>query len=253
MQTRRPKWLAMIGLAALACGGSTAQQQPAPAAAPAPDRQAAHRHGGRHEDNWSEDGHGHGPLGHRFEDAERWAREFDDPARDAWQKPTEVVRLLAIEPGMTVADLGAGTGYFMKYLSNAVGPEGHVLALDVEPSMIDYMRRRAEHEGLTNVEPRVVPFDDPAMAAGSVHRVLIVDTWHHIPDRIVYSGKLLAALAPGGTVTVVDFTLDAPHGPPAHARIPPEEVVRELSAAGFRAEVVPEDLPHQYVVRATKP
>lgn len=231
----------LVAVLAAACGGGQAETaghgQPGTAG-------HVHAHGGHGEA-------AHGPLVHRFEDAERWAREFDDPARDAWQRPDEVVRLLQISPGMTVADLGAGTGYFEKRISMAVGPTGRVLALDVERSMVEYMRRRAVREGLTNVQLRVVPFDDPQLAAGSVHRVLIVDTWHHIPDRPTYSAKLRAGLAPGGTITVVDFTLDAPHGPPPHARIPPEEVARELAAAGLRTEIVTEDLPEQYVVRAT--
>lgn len=197
--------------------------------------------------------HHHEPLVHRFDDARQWAREFDDPARDAWQKPAEVVALMAIPAGGTVVDLGAGTGYFMKHLSKAVGPAGRVLALDIEASMVAYMRERAAREGLANVEPRIVAGDDPGLGAGSVDRILIVDTWHHIPERPAYGRKLAAALARGGAVFVVDFTLDASHGPPAHARIPPEEAVRELEAAGLRAEVVPESLPEQYAVRARRP
>src|SRR5882672_603308 len=73
-----------------------------------------------------------GPLVHRFEHAEQWAKQFDDPARDAWQRPQEVVAALMIRPGMTVADIGAGTGYFEPWLSRAVGGSGMVLALDIE-------------------------------------------------------------------------------------------------------------------------
>lgn len=214
------------------------------ASAPSPAPREPHAHG---------HGHGHGPLVHRFDDPQRWAREFDDPDRDAWQRPEEVVRLMEIAPGATVADLGAGTGYFLKHLSKAVGPEGRVLALDIEPSMVEYMRDRATREGLANVEARVVAGDDPGLAAGSAHRVLIVDTWHHIPDRPAYGRKLAAGLAPGGAVLVVDFPLDGTRGPPPHARIAPEQVVRELEAAGMRAQIVEESLPDQYVVRARRP
>ena len=214
------------------------------ASAPSPAPREPHAHG---------HGHGHGPLVHRFDDPQRWAREFDDPDRDAWQRPEEVVRLMEIAPGATVADLGAGTGYFLKHLSKAVGPEGRVLALDIEPSMVEYMRDRATREGLANVEARVVAGDDPGLAVGSAHRVLIVDTWHHIPDRPAYGRKLAAGLAPGGAVLVVDFPLDGTRGPPPHARIAPEQVVRELEAAGMRAQIVEESLPDQYVVRARRP
>jgi len=213
--------LALIAVAA--CGG----------AAPAPAPQAHHAH-------------------HDFHDAAEWAKRFDDPSRDAWQKPDEVVALLQLRPGMTVADLGAGTGYFEPYLSRAVGERGHVLGLDVEPSMVAYLRDRAAREGLANVESRQVAPDDPGLAAGSVDRIVIVDTWHHLPDRPAYARKLAAALAPGGTVTIVDFTLESKMGPPPAEKISAERAAEELRAGGLRAEIVPESLPEQYVVRALR-
>src|SRR5262252_7396853 len=87
--------------------------------------------------------HTDGPMVHRFTNADHWAPIFDDPKRDAWQQPANVVAALALGPGMVVADIGAGTGYFEKRLADAVGADGRVLALDVEPDMIRYMRERA--------------------------------------------------------------------------------------------------------------
>jgi predicted methyltransferase len=199
--------------------------------------------------------HGHHGQGHDhdFSDVERFAAIFDDPERDEWQKPDEVVALMALEPGQTVADLGAGTGYFLSRLSNAVGPEGRVLGLDVEPNMVAHMEERIAHESLANVEARVVPTDDPGLEPASVDAILIVDTWHHIGEREVYSEKLFAALKPGGAVFVVDFTREAPHGPPAEMRLSPLTVAEELSSAGFEIGTLEETLPHQYMVQATKP
>ena len=195
----------------------------------------------------------HGPLVHRFEDPARWARVFDDPSRDAWQRPDDVIRITVIAPGMTVADLGAGTGYFLGRLARAVGPSGRVLALDVEEKLVGYMRDRAVREGLANVEAKVVPFDDPALPVGGVDRVLIVDTWHHIPERTAYTTKLARGLAPGGMVLVVDFTPESEHGPPRHARVPALDVVAELRAGGLEAVVVDEPLPEQYIVVGKRP
>ena len=195
----------------------------------------------------------HGPLVHRFENAEQWAKELDDPARDAWQRPADVLAALRIAPGMTVADVGAGTGYFLPHLSRAVGPAGKVLALDIEPDMVRYMKERAEREHLANVTPRVVPLDDPELPAGGVDRVLVVDTWHHIDGRPAYAAKLRAALAPGGAVFVVDFKLDATRGPPREHRLSPEQVAAELSQGGLVAEIVPAPLPEQYVVAGRRP
>jgi cyclopropane fatty-acyl-phospholipid synthase-like methyltransferase len=180
---------------------------------------------------------------HRFEHAEEWAKTFDDPARDAEQRPADVVAAMEMTPDMTVADIGAGTGYFEPYLSRAAG---HVLALDVEPDMVRYVKERAAREHLANVEAAVIATDDPRLPP--VDRVLIVDTWHHIPNRTAYAAKLRAALKPGGRVYIVDFKLEAKHGPPPHHRIPPEECVKELAAAGFTASVIPPALPEQYVV-----
>jgi len=190
----------------------------------------------------------HGPLGHRFENAEEWAKRFDDPARDAWQRPDEVIGLMAIEPGMRVVDLGAGTGYFLRRISKAVGSAGAVLALDIEPGMIDYMAERCRREGLTNTRPLRVPLDDPKLDPGSVHRILIVNTWHHIPDRTAYVKKLARALVPGGAVYVVDFTLESEHGPPREHRIEPERVARELIVGWFETKLIEDLLPEQYVV-----
>jgi SAM-dependent methyltransferase len=153
---------------------------------------------------------------------------------------------------MTVADLGAGTGYFEPYLSRAVGAGGRVLALDVEPDMVRHLRERAASEQLANVSAEVVATDDPKLPPASVDRVLVVDTWHHVPDREAYAKKLAAALTPGGMVAIVDFTREAAHGPPKHHRLDPEQVARELSAGGLEASIAPEALPDQYVVLGKK-
>jgi SAM-dependent methyltransferase len=188
-----------------------------------------------------------------FSDADRFAKHFDDPERDAWQRPTEVIAQLHLEPGQVVVDLGAGTGYFLPALSRAVGPEGRVLALDVEPKMIEHLGRRVQEQGLGNVTPRQVAADDPGLDEGSVARVLIVNTWHHLDDRAEYARKLARALAPDGEILIVDFTLDSDLGPPARHRLAPGQVVAELQGGGLRAEVIePEQLPKQYLVRARR-
>lgn len=244
-----------------ACGAEPHDppREPQPAAQP----QAA-GHAGRHdhhdhakgnvEGHGHEHGHGHGhgghggPLVHRFENADQWAKVFDDPARDAWQRPADVITALRLAPGMTAVDLGAGTGYFLPYLARAVGPSGRVIALDVEPDMVRYMNERAAREKLTNIQAKVVPIDDPGLSPRSADRILIVDTWHHIPSRPGYAAKLKAALKPGGLVAVVDFTKEAPHGPPKEHRLTAEQVVAELREAGFDATVEEEPLPDQYIV-----
>jgi predicted methyltransferase len=187
-----------------------------------------------------------------FSNAAALSKHFDGPARDAWQHPAEVIAALHIEPGSTVADVGTGTGYFVEHLSRAVGPDGKVLALDVEPNMVAFVDQRAAEHGWKNVSARVVTPDDPGLAPSSVARILIVNTWHHIDDRGRYAQKLATALTPDGEIWIVDFTRESDLGPPAQHRLPAEQVVRELESGGLHAEVVPEHLPKQYIVRATR-
>jgi SAM-dependent methyltransferase len=127
-----------------------------------------------------------------------------------------------------------------------------VLALDVEPQMVAYLKRRVKKEGMTNVIVQKVAPDDPGLAPGSVDRVLVVDTWHHLPQRAHYAAALNRALRPGGFVEVVDFTAESPEGPPAHARLSPATVIAELQAGGLSARAVTESLPLQYVVIGQK-
>jgi ubiquinone/menaquinone biosynthesis C-methylase UbiE len=192
-------------------------------------------------------------MHHRFDDADKWAQMFDAPDRDAWQRPDEVVTVMEPMPGQTIADVGAGTGYFLSRLSRAVGPEGRVLGIDIEPSMVDHMRSRADREGLKNVEALVAKADDPGLAPASADRILIVNTWHHIASRGAYAAKLRAALAPGGAVFIVDFTEEAERGPPREHRLSAEAVIAELIEGGLAAEVVAEGLPDQYIVRGRLP
>src|SRR5262245_63558641 len=106
---------------------------------------------------------------------------------------------------MTVADLGAGTGYFSVHLAKAVGEKGKVLAIDVEPNLVAYMKDRATKARLPQMTAVLAPPDDPKLPPRGVDLVLVVDTWHHIDDRLSYLKKLAAGLKPGGRVAVVDF------------------------------------------------
>ena len=215
---------------------------------------ASHDHAAHGHASHDHAGHGHkGTLNskgfhHDFSDAERWAKRFDSPDRPDWQKPESVMTLMGVEPGMTVADLGAGTGFFLGYLSKAVGAEGRVLALDVEQTLISHMTDRAQEAGWTNVETRHIPYDSPGLEPASVDRILIVNTWHHIDDRADYSAELLKALRPGGAVYVVDYTLESEDGPPKAHRLAPERVIAEMEGGGLEARMLEAELPRQYVI-----
>src|SRR5690606_41942522 len=138
-----------------------------------------------------------GGMHRRFEDAEAWARAFDDPQRDAWQRPDDVLRAMELTPAMRVADVGAGTGYFAVRLARAV-PDGEVIATDVEPDMVRYLDERARREQLDNLRALQSPHASSGLAEDSVDRILIVDVWHHLDDRVDYARDLAAAIRPGG-------------------------------------------------------
>ena len=181
---------------------------------------------------------------HSFQGAERWAHVFDDPGRDRWQKPHEVIQALALEPGARVADLGAGTGYFSARLANTL-PQGRVYAVDIEPDMVRYLGERAKREKLSNLQPVQGKPDDPALPE-AVDLVLLVDVYHHVEARTDYFRKLARLLRAGGRVAIVDFRLDSPQGPPRAARVAPDTVKAEMKAAGYALAAEHGFLPYQY-------
>jgi cyclopropane fatty-acyl-phospholipid synthase-like methyltransferase len=191
-------------------------------------------------------------MHHGFADADAWTKVFDDPARDEWQRPDDVLRALDLAPTMTVADVGAGTGYFAVRLARAV-PAGEVIATDVEPDMVRFLDERARREHLSNLRAIRATQTASGLAGQSVDRILVVDVWHHLADRIAYARDLSAALRPGGKLLVVDFTLAAHRGPPPNLRLPPEAIIADLTAAGLVATLLHVALPDQYMVEARRP
>jgi len=168
--------------------------------------------------------------------------------RDSWQRPGDVVAALELRPGDRVADLGAGEGYFVSYLSEAVGPEGRVYAVEVDEDLVSSLRDRFPPDD-GNVEAVLGGFEDPGLEEGSVDVVLIVNTYHHIEDRSDYFRRLRRDLRPGGRVAVIEpnsdlggllsLTLDEGHTSSAPA------VVDEMSQAGYRVHATHEILPVQ--------
>lgn len=186
----------------------------------------------------------HATHRHDFKGAEQWAKSFDDPKRDAWQKPHEVIQALVLAPASVVADIGAGTGYFAVRLAHMV-PQGKVYAVDTEPDMVAWLGKRAREAGLANL---VAHKAAPASAGlpEPVDLALLVDVYHHVEGRVAYFRNLRSMLKPGGRIAVIDFRATAPMGPPKAARIAPERVKAEMVEAGFRLSREHGFLPHQF-------
>ena len=183
-------------------------------------------------------------MDHRFDDPERYAKSFDDPARDAWQMPARVIDALKLADDASVADIGAGTGYFSLRLAKAV-PRGTVYAVDIEPRMLEHIRKRAETAGLANVVTVEGDAVGPRLPK-AVDLALVVDTYHHIPNRVAYFKGLAQRLTPGGRVAIVDFRKDAPEGPPVEFRFEAAQIIDEMTKAGYRLDVEHKFLPRQH-------
>ena len=133
---------------------------------------------------------------------------LEGPDRDAWQKPDLVMDALRVGEGSVVADVGAGGGWFTVRLARRVGPNGTVYAQDVQPQMVEAIRRRVQREGLRNVEVRLGTSSSPNIPAGALDAVLIVDTYPEvdIDDRVTFLRNLAGALKPKGRLGIVNYT-----------------------------------------------
>jgi len=190
---------------------------------------------------WPQSPHSHD---HSFGDAEKWAKVFDDPKRDAWQKPHQVIQALALKPDAVIADIGSGTGYFALRFAHMV-PKGRVYGLDTEPDMVKYLAERAKREGMANLTALAAAPGDPKLPE-KADLVVLVDVYHHIDGREAYFAKLRASLKPGGRVAIIDFRMESPEGPPQAARVSPGQVKAEFKRAGYALEKEHAFLPNQY-------
>ncbi len=223
--TMRTRWL-LIPMLLLAASPAFAQEH------------SMHHPGGQASPDQATPDH----MERRF-DAGEFAKVFDDPARDAWQMPDRIVSTLALTPGQRVADIGAGTGYFSVRLAKSPAAPT-VYGVDVEPSMIDYLRARAAKEQLRNIVPVLASADSPKLPE-PVDLVIVVDTYHHIPSRAVYFRNLQASMTPGARLVIIDFRKDSPDGPPVEFRFTEDQITSELGKAGFRLTARHDFLPRQ--------
>jgi ubiquinone/menaquinone biosynthesis C-methylase UbiE/phosphohistidine phosphatase SixA len=208
--------------------------------------------GAAHGAHGHEAAHEHHPMTeqdvHRLHsDRAAYIAMLEDPQRDAWQRPAQVVSALRLREGDSVADVGAGSGYFTLRLAGAVGAGGRVHAVDISRDMLSHLEQRVRAAGVPNVDLILAKPDDPLLAPGSVDLVFICDTWHHIDDRVRYLATLTRALKPGARVAIVDFyPRELPVGPPPSMKLSRDQVVGEFAAAGFHVAEEHDFLDYQY-------
>jgi arsenite methyltransferase len=180
-------------------------------------------------------------------DPKAYIGALEDPKRDAYQKPQEVLTALDIKPGEIIADIGAGSGYFTFRLARHVSERGTVYAVDVSPDMILDINRAIRDLKVTNVFSILAGPDDPLLPVTSVDRFFFSDSWHHIENQTKYLSLMKKMLKPNGEVVMIDFDKkETPVGPPLEMRIAREDLIKQMTSNGFRLAKEHTFLPYQY-------
>lgn len=192
-----------------------------------------------------------------FESArvEGWADAFERPGREVYDQRYRILDATGLREGMRVADIGAGTGLFSTLFARAVGPSGLVYAVDVSPGFIDGISARARAEGLTNIVPVRNTQQATGLEGASIDLAFVCDTYHHFEDPAAMLDSIRRALVPGGTLIIIDYRRLPDANSPwilSHVRAGRDQVVREVTGAGFRLAQAPELLHESYFLRFEK-
>jgi arsenite methyltransferase len=181
------------------------------------------------------------------QDSKAYIALLEDPERDAYQKPMEVIKALDLKEGEVIADIGSGSGYFSFRFSHHVGEKGKVYSVDINSDMILHINRRIRDQNVKNVVTILAAADDPLLPDASIDRFFICDTWHHVEKQAEYLARLRRMLKPGGQIIMIDFQKrELPVGPPTGMKIAREDLVRQMESAGFSLSREYTFLPYQY-------
>jgi SAM-dependent methyltransferase len=171
------------------------------------------------------------------------------PERIQEEQPDKMLDALRIRPGMTVADIGAGVGYHAFRIATRVGPEGRVLATDIQEEMLSMLKKSARERGVKNVVPILSGETSTGLPPASVDLVLMVDVYHELSEPERFLSNLKAALKPGARVALVEFRGEDPSVPILEEhKMTAAQVVKELSASGFRLVERHDFLPWQHIL-----
>lgn len=191
-------------------------------------------------------------------DPDEWVKRFEVESREVFVSRGAILAALGLAPGDRVADIGSGTGLFLAPLSEAVGPDGRVYAVDISPRFVEFVERRVREESLGNVAVVHSTADSTRLAPSSVTHALVCDTYHHFVEFAAMLASIRAALVPGGELVVVDF--DRVPGTSrewllTHVRADKETVRGEIEGAGFEFvdEVAVETFAENYLLRFRRP
>ena len=169
--------------------------------------------------------------------------------REDEEAPSKAIEALALTPGMVIADIGAGSGYYTSRIAKKVAPSGRVIATDIQPGMIAILERRIKSEGLTNVTAVLGAMDDPKLAPNSIDLAIMVDVYHELQQPQVFLQRLKPAFKSGGRLVLVEFRKEDPKVPILEVhKMSVAEVKLELEAEGYAVDRVIDVLPWQHII-----
>lgn len=174
---------------------------------------------------------------------------LDRPEREKEERTSKLLPPLKIKAGSIVADLGAGSGYHSLRLAEIVGPTGKVLAVDIQPEMLDIIRKKMKDQKVVNIEPVLCTEKNPKLPAGKVDLILMVDVYHELSYPYEVTEQLVKALASGGRLVFVEFRLEDRLVPiKTLHKMSAKQVIREMEAFPLRHVETMNHLPWQHVI-----
>ena len=179
---------------------------------------------------------------------------LDRPERTREERTDLLLELLDVEVGDVIADVGAGSGYFTFPLAELVGPEGEVLAVDIQPEMLQIIDRRAARRNVANVRTVLGAVDDPSLPKGQVDLALLVDVYHEMSHPFEMIDGIVESLKPGGMLVLVEYRGEDRWVPiKVLHKMTAEQVRREMAVHDLQFVDNLDDLPRQHVLRFRKP
>jgi SAM-dependent methyltransferase len=171
------------------------------------------------------------------------------PERETEEQPDLALKLIGVPKGATVGDIGAGAGYLTWRLAALVGPAGKVYANDIQPEMLDLLRKNMRQRKITNVEPVLGAFDDPKLPPNSLDLVILVDVYHEFSEPQKMLRHIRESLKPDGRLVLLEYRAEDPAVPirPEH-KMTVAQVNMELEPEGFHPDRLLEDLPRQHIL-----
>ena len=178
---------------------------------------------------------------------------LDRGERESEERPTRALELMKVTVGMTVADIGAGSGYFTERLARLVGPNGRVYATDIQQGMIDLLRQRLASLQLTNVTPILSEPTDPKLPDGAIDLALMVDVYHELGAPQTVLAQIRKSLKPQGRLVLIEYKGEDPTIPilPSH-KMTVAQARLELESEGFTLTTADSSLPRQHVLIFTR-